>query len=104
LRRAANAALKEAPQAILDGNVECEVSADVGCSSLGFSLTGSFGFRRQLKNRSLLTLAEERQEYDLAVRKFQCIVMGGDLVFVDLPKNRRSVFYYLVVPRPQSDR
>jgi hypothetical protein len=56
-----------------------------------------------LKNRSLLTLAQERQEYDLAVRKFQCTVMGGDLVFVDLPEDRCLMSdCTAVVPRPQS--
>jgi hypothetical protein len=49
----------------------------------------------------LLTLAQERQEEDLAVRKFQRIVMGRDLVFVDLPKDRCLVPDCTVVPRPQ---
>jgi hypothetical protein len=34
-----------------------------------------------LKNGSLLALAQERQEEDLAVRKFKRIAMGRDLVF-----------------------
>jgi hypothetical protein len=55
-----------------------------------------------LKNRSLLTLAQERQEDDLAVRKFEGIVMGSDLVFIDLPKDRGFVLDRPVVPRPQS--
>jgi hypothetical protein len=51
----------------------------------------------------LLTLAQERQEYDLAIRKLQRIVMGGDLVFVDLPKDRSLILdCTVVVPRPQS--
>jgi hypothetical protein len=66
---------------------------------LGFDLNHSPWLRRQLKNRSLLTLAQERQKYDLAVRKFQCIVMGGDFVFVDLPKDRCLILdCTLVVP------
>jgi hypothetical protein len=56
-----------------------------------------------LKNRSLLTLAQERQEHDLAVWKFQRIVMDGDLVLVYLPKDRRLILdCTVVVPRPQS--
>jgi hypothetical protein len=57
-----------------------------------------------LKNRRLLTLIQECQEHDLAIRKFQLIVVCRHLSLIDLPKNRRPVFYYLVVPRPQSDR
>ena len=78
-------------------------SAHVGCPLLLLTLVSSLWLRRQLKNRSLLTLAQERQEYDLAIRKFQCIVMGGDLVFVDLPKDRRLILACtVVVPWPQS--
>src|SRR5262249_44500340 len=43
-----------------------EASADVGCPSLGFSLTDSLGLRRQLKNRRLLTLIQECQEHNPA--------------------------------------
>jgi hypothetical protein len=50
----------------------------------------------------LLTFKQECQEHDPAVRKFQRIVMGGDLFFVDLPKDCRLVFDRTVVPRPQS--
>jgi hypothetical protein len=50
----------------------------------------------------LLTFEQECQEHDPAVRKFQRIVMGGDLFFVDLPKDCRLVFDRTVVPRPQS--
>jgi hypothetical protein len=50
----------------------------------------------------LLTLAQERQEDDLAVRKFQGIVMNVGLFFVDVPKDRRLMRDCTVVPRPQS--
>jgi hypothetical protein len=57
-----------------------------------------------LKNRSVLTLAQQRQEDDLAVWKFQRIVMGGDLFFVDLPKDCRLVIDYFIPPRQQTSR
>jgi hypothetical protein len=38
----------------------------------------------------LLTLTQECQGHDLAVRKFQRIVMGRHPVFVDLPKVPKS--------------
>jgi hypothetical protein len=79
----------------------CERSAHVGCSLLGFNLNGSPWLRRQLKNRSLLIFSQTCQEHDLAIRKFQRIVMSGELVFVDLPKDRRLVLDHSVVPRPQ---
>jgi hypothetical protein len=69
---------------------------------LGFDLNRSPWLRWQLENRGLLTLTQARQEHDLAVRKFQRIVMSGDLVFVDLPKDRRLILDRTVVPRPQS--
>jgi hypothetical protein len=70
---------------------------------LGFDLNRSPWLRWQLENCSFLTFSQTCQEHDLAVWKFQCIVMGGDLVFVDLPKDRRLILdCTVVVPRPQS--
>jgi hypothetical protein len=48
----------------------------------------------------LLTLTQACQEHDLAVGKFQRIVMSDGPVFVDLPKDRCLVLDYIVVPRP----
>jgi hypothetical protein len=48
----------------------------------------------------LLTFAQESQKHDLAVGKFQRIVMSDDPVFVDLPKDRCLVLDYIIVPRP----
>src|SRR3974390_157495 len=79
-----------------------ERSAHVDCSLLGFNLNGNPWLRRQLKNRSLLIFTQACQEHDLAIRKFKRIVMSGELVFVDLPKDRRLVLDHSVVPRPQS--
>jgi hypothetical protein len=58
--------------------------------------------RRQLENRGFLTFSQTCQEHNLAVWKFQCIVVGGDLVFVDLPKDRCLLLDCTVVPRPHS--
>jgi IS30 family transposase len=57
----------------------CERSTNVGRPLLGGRFNGSLWLGRQLKNRSLLTLTENREQYDLAVRKFDRIVMGGYL-------------------------
>jgi hypothetical protein len=59
---------------------------------------------RQLKHSRLLSLTEERQEYDLPIRKLQCIVMSDDSVFVDLPKDRRLMVDYFVAPGYQARR
>jgi hypothetical protein len=55
---------------------------------LGFNLNRSPWLRWQLENCSFLISFQTCQEHDLAVWKFQRIVMSGDLVFVDLPKDR----------------
>jgi len=41
-----------------------------------------------LKNRNLLTFTQRCQEHNLAVRKFQRIVMRRDLFSIDLSKDR----------------
>jgi hypothetical protein len=74
------------------------MSADVGYSSFGFSLAGSLGLCRLLKNRRLLTLIQECQEHDPAIRKFQRIVMRRDLVLVNLPKDRCPMLDHFIAP------
>jgi hypothetical protein len=37
-----------------------------------------------IENRDLLALTQPFQEQDLAIRKFQCMMMRGHLVLVDL--------------------
>jgi hypothetical protein len=69
---------------------------------LGFNLDSSPWLRRQLQYRRLLTLAERCQKHDLAIWKFQRIVMCCQSVFVDLPKDRGLMLDRIVVPRPQS--
>jgi hypothetical protein len=66
--------------------VGCERSARECSPLLGLSFDDSFWLGRQLKNGSLLTLAQECQGHDLAVRKFQRIVMGCHPFFVDFRK------------------
>jgi hypothetical protein len=63
---------------------------------LSFNLNSSLWLRRQLKNRSHLTFSQTRQEHDLAVRKFQRIMVGSDPLFIDLPKDRRLGFDHLI--------
>ena len=56
--------------------VGCERSARECSPLLGLSFDDSLWLGRQLKNCSLLTLTENRQQHDLAVRKFDRIVMA----------------------------
>jgi hypothetical protein len=57
-----------------------------------------------LKNRRLLTLIQECQEHDPAVRKFQRIVMSDDPLFVDLPKDCGFVGDHLRPPAQEANR
>jgi len=43
-----------------------------------------------------LAFSQTRQEHDLAIWKFQRIVVGGDPFFIDLSKHRRLVFDHLI--------
>jgi hypothetical protein len=81
----------------------CQGSADVDHPLLGYRLGGSLWLSGQLKNRGLLTLTKERQQQDLAVGKFERIVMGRCLFFVDLPKNRCSVVEQIFPPPQWTD-
>jgi hypothetical protein len=80
------------------------VSAHVRCALLVLKLARSLWLRRQLKDRSLLSLTEERQEYDLTIRKFQSIVMRSDSLLVHLSKDRRRVLHYFIAPSEQTGR
>jgi ubiquinone/menaquinone biosynthesis C-methylase UbiE len=82
----------------------CERSTYVSHALLGLRFNGTLWFRRQLQNRGLLTFAQAGQEHDLAIWKFQRVVMRRNLVFVDLPKDRRLVLDDAIMPRPQSNR
>jgi len=76
------------------------VSAYTDHSALGLSLNSRPWFSWQLEDCSLLTLYQRCQEHDVAVRKFQRIVMDSELVFIDLPKDR-CLMFDCIVPRPQ---
>src|SRR6185437_1030207 len=82
----------------------CQGSADVDHPLLGYRLGGSLWLSGQLQNRGLLTLTKESQQQDLAVRKFESIVMGHCLFFVDLPKDRCSVVEHILPPAQWTDR
>jgi hypothetical protein len=69
---------------------------------LRFNLSRSPWLCWQLENCSFLTFAQTCQEHDLTIWKFQRIVMSGDFVFVDLPKDRRLMLDCTVVPWPHS--
>src|SRR6516162_2839828 len=71
---------------------------------LGFHLNSSLGFRRQLKNCSLLIFSHTCQQRDLTVWKFQRIMMSRDLFLVDLPKDRRLVPDHLISPAKDTNR
>jgi hypothetical protein len=82
----------------------CEGSADVDRPLLSYRLGGSVWLGGQLKNRSLLTLTNECQQQDLAVWKFQRIVMRHRLFFVDLPKDGCRAIEHVLAPAKWTDR
>jgi len=51
-----------------------------------------------------LTFSQTRQEHDLAIWKFQGIVVGGDPFFIDLPKDGRLVPDRLMRQREHTNR
>ena len=66
-------------------------SADIGHLPLGLRLSSRLWLSRQLKNGCLLALPQVSEQHDLAVRKFQCVVMNGNFFGVDLSEYRRLV-------------
>jgi DsrE/DsrF-like family len=84
--------------------IALKISAHVGCAPLSFEFHAGLWFGRQLENCSLLTLTQRGQEHDLAIRKFQGVVMSSNFFFVDLPKDRCFVIYHSVSPNEQSGR
>jgi hypothetical protein len=58
---------------------------------LGLRLGCSSGLCRKLKHCCFLTFEHVREEHDLPVRKFQCIMMCLRVVLVDLPEDGRRV-------------
>ena len=85
-------------------HIWCEQLGYVSHAPLGLSFNGSLWFCRQLQNGRLLALTQSCQERDPAIGKFQRIVMRRDLVFVDLPKDRRLMLDYFIAPGYQARR
>jgi len=77
-------------------------SADVGDANGG--IFSRLWLRRQLKNRSLLALAQQRQQHDPPIRKFQRVVMRRQPLLVDLSENRCLVVNHLAAPGQQAGR
>jgi len=82
----------------------CEQLGYVSHAPLGLSFNGSLWFCRQLQNRRSLAPTQCCQQHDSAIRKFQCIVMRRNLIFVDLPKDRCLMLDYFIVPGYQACR
>ena len=80
------------------------LSAYVVDAPLGIFLGRGYRPRRQLKHRCRLTLAQQRQQHGPPVRKFERIVMRGQLILVDLSKNGRPVVDRLRPPAEQAGR
>jgi hypothetical protein len=78
------------------------LSAHVGDALLGICLSRGHWPRRQLKHRCRLPLAKERQQHGPPVRKFERIVMHGQLVLVDLSKDGRLVVDCPCLPPEQA--
>jgi hypothetical protein len=57
---------------------------------------------RQLQYRGVLTLFQKCQKNDVAVWKFQGVVMGAGIVFVDLTEDSSLVFSLGPAPGPQT--
>ena len=63
---------------------------------------GSIRPRRQLQNGRSLTIAEQRQQHDLAIGEFEGVVMRRLFVLVDLTKNCRAMAERSFTPREQA--
>jgi hypothetical protein len=50
----------------------------------------------------LLTAAQVRQKHNLAVRKFQCVVMNVGFVLIDLTKDSRLMFDHFSAPKQKA--
>ena len=78
--------------------------AHVGDALLGIRLGRGSWPRRQLKHGCRLTLAQACQQHGAPVRKFERIVMCGQLVLVDLSKDCRLVVDCLRLPPEWASR
>jgi hypothetical protein len=79
-------------------------SADVRDPFLGLCLGCGSGLCRKLKYCCFLTFKHVSQAHDLAVRKFQRVMMCSRIVLVDLPEDGRRVIDYIWLPAKQPAR
>ena len=79
-------------------------STDVSNPFLGFYFSRGDGLRRKLEHRCFLTFKQVGQQHDLALRKFQRIVMRSRVVLVDLPKDGCRVIEDTRFPTEQAVR
>ena len=79
-------------------------STDVSNPFLGFDFRRCNRLHRKLKHRRFLPFEQVGQQYHLAVRKFQRIVMRSRVVLVDLPKDGRRVIEGTRFPTEQAVR
>jgi hypothetical protein len=81
-----------------------QLSAHVGDALLDICLGRGHWLRRQLQHCCRLTLAQDRQQHGPPIRKFERIVMCGQLVLVDLSKDCRLVVDCLRLPPDSASR
>jgi hypothetical protein len=67
------------------------MSADVGDALLGFRLGSGLGPRGKREDSCALPFIEPRQQHDLAIGKFERIMVGVKHALVDLAKDRNGV-------------
>jgi len=79
-------------------------STDVRNPFLGFYFNRGNWLRRKLEHPCFLTFKQVGQQHDLALRKFQRIVMCSRVVHVDLPKDRGGVIEGTRFPTEQAVR
>ena len=79
-------------------------STDVRNPFLGLRLGRGRRLHRKLEHRCFLTFKQVGQQYHLALRKFQRIVMRSRVVLVDLPKDRGGVIEGTRFPTEQAVR
>src|SRR5579864_5824842 len=60
--------------------------------------------RRQLQHGRFLTFAQQRQQHDTPIGKFKRVVMGGQLILVDLTEDRGLVVDRLGLPPQKTGR
>jgi hypothetical protein len=67
------------------------MSADVGEALFGFRLGSGLGPRGKGEDSCVLSCIEPRQQHDLAVGKFERVMIAVTHALVDLAKDRNGV-------------